>query len=692
MSSTAFCRYVLPFALLTACSPRILGQCDTTKLSVEAKEIEALTWSDYPKAKARAEELVAKYRQQAGWCQPRALIALGKVHWTNGDYPLALSLLSEADRAAKQFDDQEARARSAQIAANCYYFQGYYDSAEANFLRCQRLFVKLGHSTGQIEVLHDMALMYHRQGDFARSLRYLLELEALKEAQPNFVHYVGDFTGINNYFIDTLYYRNIIADEAKLLEKFRSEENQVGVYQSLINMSVALRELGEHRRSAYLAARGSEVMRVAGYYPFWYLAAKEYSLAGMKDSCFFFHRKALSELPRATRIKVATTFEQVGQSHLQFGQPDSALHYLSQALALSEIMNNRLSIASLRASMAKVHEQLGNMEEAELYLEQGLQLARQVSVKHTATLYAFGRDFYDRRGLASRALRFALRYQKLLDSINRNENAMELMRFQAQLETTRKERELEATRLKLRNQTIILVSVIVVASLSISFMIVFYFQRRRIKTQNLKLSENNIQQQALVQEIHHRVKNNLQYIVSLLNLQSQTVVNAELSQQIEEIRNRIMTMGVIHQRLYQVQGYERVDLAPFVRELVSNLVNTFPSHTPVTRHLTLEPVQLDVDTAVSIGLLINELITNAIKHAFSRHPAPELHLILKRESNGLSLVIRDNGPGFRYPSSSHGFGMKLIGLLVRKLKATLHQSDNNTLEIRIKLEADLERV
>lgn len=674
-------RSVILAIVLSAHSCHLLAQCDTARLSVEVNELEALTWSDYPKAKTQAELLVRKYEQQAGWCQPRALVALGKVHWTNGDYALALSVLEQANRLALKSGDREALARSYLVAGNCYYYQGYYDSAEVNFLRSSRNFVEMGHATGQIEVLHDMALMYHRQGDFARSLRLLLELEQLKEAQPDFVHYVGDFTGINNYFIDTLYYRGVIAKEASLLEKFRTENNQVGIYQSLINMGVAYRELGEHRRAAYYAARGSEVMNVNGYYPFWYLAAKEYSLAGMKDSCFFYHRLALRELPRATRIKVATTYEQMAHSYVQFGELDSALHFFSLSLDLSRAMNNRLTVASLHGSMAQAYEKLGMSDRAEMFLIAGLQLARQLSVKHTATLYAFARDFYERRGQSSRALQFSRLHQKLVDSINHNENAMELMRFQAQLETSRKERELEATRLKLRNRTVTLASFVVVTALSIGFTVVFYFQRRKIKVQNLMLSTLNQEQRSMMQEIHHRVKNNLQYIVSLLNLQAQTVRSGEMTAQIEEIRNRIMTMGVIHQRLYRAQGIQQVDVSPFVQELVANLASALPLGTPLQRNLSVDAMQVDVDTAISIGLLINELITNAFKHAFAGHPTPELTLSLNKKEGGMLLTLKDNGPGFRYPGHGTGFGMKLIDLLVRKLNGTLSQPDPNTVEI-----------
>lgn len=661
------------------------AQCDTARFAVEVREMEALIWSDYPKAIARAEELVGHYVSSDGWCRARALLALAKTEWVNGDYAQSLATLDRAQGEAERVKDPETVARAHYLRANNYYFQGYYDSAEFNFLRSKALFVTLGHTTGLIEVLHDMALMYHRRGDFAQSIRYLLELEKLKEAEPDFIHYVGDFTGITNYFIDTLYYRGVIADEARLYRKFSEEKNRVGVYQSLINLAIAYRELGDHRKAAWYADRGSRVMSENGYYPFWYLAAKEYGLAGMRDSCFFFHRLALGELGRATRIKVATTYAEIARSHLQFNALDSALKYLKWSFDLSVAMNNRITLASLHAELADVYNRLGRPEEAFTHLHLGIALARQVSVKHTATLYTLARDLYARRNDHARAYLYANLYQKLADSINRNENAMELIRFQAQMETSRKEKELEATRLKLRNRTITLVSVVLVAALSVAFMVVFYFQRRRIKHQNIQLNDRNQEQRALLQEIHHRVKNNLQYIVSLLNLQGNAARNPEEAAHIEEIKNRIMTMGVIHQRLYQVQGVHRVDVAPFVHELVSNLLNASPAATPIARDIRVESMQLDADSAISLGLLINELMTNAMKHAFARHSAPQVSLSITREEGGMHLSMRDNGPGFQFPGNGNGFGMKLIQLLLRKLKGRITQPDMNTVDIRFDL-------
>lgn len=644
--------------------------------------MEALTWSDYPKAIARAEELAGKYKNVGGWCEGRVLLAMGKTQWTNGDYPQSVETLQQALNLARSSNDTETMARAYHVIGNNYYYQGYYDSAELNFLEAQRLFVSLKHRTGEIEVVHDMALMYHRQGDFARSLRYLLQLESMKEAEPDFVHYIGDFTGINNYFMDTLYYRGVIADERRLYAKFSQEKNLEGAYQSLINLATAYHEIGDHRRAAFYAARGSEQMSAGGYYPFWYLAANEYALAGMEDSSFYYHRLSVDELPRATRIKVVITYERIARSHLIFHRPDSALPYLEKAFALNMAMNNRLTVASLHGDLARVYAALGDLARAEEHLLAGVRLARQVSVKHTSTLYAFGRDFYTARREPERALNFSNLYQKLLDSINRNENAVELIRFQAQLETSRKERELEATRLKLRNRTITLLSLAALVVLSISFVVILFLQRRRIKRQNTQLSQHNLEQRAMVQEIHHRVKNNLQYIVSLLNLQAQSARSEELVTHIEEIKNRIMTMGIIHQRLYQTQGVQRVEVAPFVQELVTNVLKAFPAHTPIAKKLQVEALQVDVDTAISLGLLINELMTNAVKHAFVDQRSPEVALTIRCIESGLLLRMYDNGTGYHFPGHGNGFGMKLIQLLVRKLKGEVHQPDRNTIEIR----------
>ena len=239
-------------------------------------------------------------------------------------------------------------------------------------------------------------------------------------------------------------------------------------------------------------------------------------------------------------------YQLLGDSFFKFNEPDSALYYYDLALRLNQKMNNRITVPGMYLSLARVYMVKGNLDEAEKMLDAGLKSAKGVSIRYTSDLYAFGQSLYEKRNDASRSLFFAKRHAQLADSINRSENSFAMIGFQAQFETERKERELVEARLKVRNRTIILVSLAFITALSLGFMITLYFQRQKIKRQNLKLHESNVEQKALTQEVHHRVKNNLQYIVSLLSLQSQTVNNTELIRQIEQIKTRIITIGIIH--------------------------------------------------------------------------------------------------------------------------------------------------
>jgi two-component sensor histidine kinase len=92
---------------------------------------------------------------------------------------------------------------------------------------------------------------------------------------------------------------------------------------------------------------------------------------------------------------------------------------------------------------------------------------------------------------------------------------------------------------------------------------------------------------------------------------------------------------------------------------------------------------VNVDTAIALGLLINELLTNAMKHALTNHPFPQLGLLLKAEKGGLVLTLKDNGPGFQFGSAKEGFGTRLIALLLRKLKGTVQQPEPNLVVIRM---------
>lgn len=647
---------------------------------------------NFPDALTACVELVDRHRGTNTLCEGRALLLLAKIKWSNGNYSQSVEMLREAKAIARKEADAEMLSEIDILIADNFYYQAYYDSAIKYYQLARITQEQAGDTHELMFTYHKLAVMYHRKGEMSKALRNLYRSEELKGATPGQTHDLADFGGSSSLFYDTLYYRTKIKEEFQQLALFRKGKNQRGEYNTLLNLGIAHQQLGDHLSAARFMAKGATLMSLLGLYPLWHSAGREYGAANKKDSCFYFHYRAKAEFPKTTQIKKVTTLELLGDSHALFGNLDSAAWYLEYAYELNRQMNNRITIPSIMGKLAKVYYRMGRTSQAEELIHKGIAQARGASRQHLLSLYEFGKKFYMETGDPAQALVFSEQAKALSDSINRAEGAMGLAYYQAHFESVRKERELEEAQLVVRNRTIILTSVAAFSVLAVAWGATLFFQRRKIARQNRLLKLSNDEQRALMQEVHHRVKNNLQYIVSLLNLQAQAASSQELTGNIEEIKNRIMTMGLIHQRLYQAQGIQRIDVAPFVQELVSNLMKALPPHQPVTKHVRIDSVEVDIDTAISLGLLINEFITNSVKHAFSKHDSPELVLSVVREGKDLVLRIGDNGPGFHFPGNGSGFGMQLIALLIRKLNGRAVQPDSKSVEIRMPLDAVSKRV
>ncbi len=199
----------------------------------------------------------------------------------------------------------------------------------------------------------------------------------------------------------------------------------------------------------------------------------------------------------------------------------------------------------------------------------------------------------------------------------------------------------------------------------------------------------------LIQEIHHRVKNNLNIVASLLNLQKGEVRSTESARQsFVDMSNRIHSMSLIHDSLYNTGNVSRVIMSTYIRRLIGELGKSFAGGSSrITTSFDLEDIQLTITRAVPCGILINELITNAIKHAFTSRAEGKITVSLKRktETDTIILTVRDNGVGLRYDfslESSSSLGMRLVQLLTAQLDGTLSYSGDNGTAFTVEFTGD----
>ncbi len=184
------------------------------------------------------------------------------------------------------------------------------------------------------------------------------------------------------------------------------------------------------------------------------------------------------------------------------------------------------------------------------------------------------------------------------------------------------------------------------------------------------------EKEVLLKEIHHRVKNNLQVISSLLRLQSRYIQDKTVLEMLKESQNRVRSMALVHEHLYQSQDLSRIDLAEYIHNLASNLFQAYQVNARgVKLNLKLAPAFLNIDTAVPCGLIINELVSNSLKYAFKDRNVGEVSIEFNRDSNNLFwLKVGDNGGGFPPDldyKNSGSLGLRLVCSLVRQLQGNI---------------------
>ncbi|MCB0383592.1 MAG: sensor histidine kinase, partial [Psychroserpens sp.] len=266
---------------------------------------------------------------------------------------------------------------------------------------------------------------------------------------------------------------------------------------------------------------------------------------------------------------------------------------------------------------------------------------------------------------------------KTNDSIFNENNIKKQTQQEMQYEFNKTE-ELNALELKSKEQQSKLYSYLAGLGLLLALILGFFFYKNRKKNielakQKSLLEDTLDEKNTLLKEVHHRVKNSFQIVSSLLYLQSENIEDKEAKIAIKEAENRVRSMVLIHQKLYNKDELVGINAQDYFDDLVHDIFEShqFKSDT-ISYHLDVEPLILDIETITPVGLILNELIVNTLKHAFNNVTAKSvINIKFNKDGDHLVLKVTDNGQGFEGDIKSTSFGITLMKALSKKLNAAL---------------------
>jgi two-component sensor histidine kinase len=354
-------------------------------------------------------------------------------------------------------------------------------------------------------------------------------------------------------------------------------------------------------------------------------------------------------------------------------------------------------------------QQSGQVEKTYAYIEKFKEFAKKANkliLYSQIELLSFQSDHASKN--YESAIKHLQRHQLFRDSIFNTEKLKQSAALQLQFETEKKDKNIKLLtqqgklqEIKIHNDQIIRYVFIGSVVVLVLFLMFLYnsFRSKKKKNEELEIQRQQINEQNelnkkmllekewLLKEIHHRVKNNLQIVISLLNTQSAYLDNEDALMAIQNSQHRMHAMSLIHQKLYQSDNLANIDMAWYIYELIGYMRECFDTDTNIYFDLDVEKTYLDVAQAVPLGLIINEAVNNAIKYAFPLDRKGNVIISLKNtgESN-YQLIIADNGVGLPEnfeDTERDSLGMNLMMGLSDQIDGTFEMKNDKGLKIKI---------
>ncbi len=501
-------------------------------------------------------------------------------------------------------------------------------------------------------------------------------------------------------------------EHAQSLEAFlkviqiNEPKEMLGIYN---HIGILYNERGEFRQAlnylskidAYYQKKGEPNRYTASLYN---LAMSYIGLNETDKARECLDRYKVSKIKRGNYNSLGLVYVSLSELAIMEGKPRLAIAYQDTARYYFEKLNIAQPIASRYIAKGKIYLDQKEYKEALYNFDKAEQIAKESGIRSTLL------PMYKAKAEAFSALNNfeqAFHFQKLFEALNDSLNSTKSTELMAQLERdylmekANKEKELlnkenQLQELQIEKQRNFQLSLMALLALGAGILALVWKQSRiRKNNQMLLLQKNKIIEKALEEkeylfkEIHHRVKNNLQIVSSLLYLQSQHIADGSALEALREGRSRVQSMALIHQNLYQEDNLSGVDVKTYFGKLAKSLFDSYKvQQERIQLHTEIEALNLDVDTLIPLALILNELLSNALKYAFPDDRKGNLTVKIGLQDENLLLRVADDGIGLpaNFDKRQHqSLGYELIRLFAQKLNARLDIVSDGGTEVTLKI-------
>ena len=415
-----------------------------------------------------------------------------------------------------------------------------------------------------------------------------------------------------------------------------------------------------------------------------------YNVAEKYDSCDYYSAKIKALLPNLNNPYLESRYYILRGNNLyrreRFSEARTFTAEGIQIMKTYGFTNTQLCVFGLYV-MGTIELKYKRFDQAERYFNEG-RAANLTNNVFEIDYVSHMSDLNEQKGDFKKALAYYKIYSDSMMSYQEIRSEKSIRENELQLNVLKQENKLSQ---KQKQQTIFIVA-LVIGALLLGLLYRNYRLKQKTNQQlevlngdladkNTLLDKRNAENELLLREIHHRVKNNLEIVSSLLELQSAQIDDPSVQAAMLSSQNRVHSMGIIHQKLYQKEHLAAIEMRDYFIHLSDNILDSFNANGKIKVECNMPELVLDVDTAVSIGLITNELLTNSLKYAFVGRDSGTIKISLNQQNTegSLLLKIEDNGVGKQADSTPKGtgFGTQLINLLTRQLDGKLTYENLN---------------